>query len=175
MSIFNEEQINKGGTYNYEPQTKYIKTTGEDGEPLIMQTLVTVGGKPCERPPMLYPYSYTRFCLWMKRWKPTDNVLWTDRLLRSGRAYDKKRDILGTGDYFSSKRPERIEMFLCHALRKRVILTAIEEECNYADGYPYWLLYYRLRGKEEEKRIESIERIKRMNENCKELGTRWTS
>jgi hypothetical protein len=51
--------------------------------------------------------------------------------------------ILGDGQYLSTKKPKDIEKWLCAVFGKRVILTGMEQECNYLTGYPYWILYYR--------------------------------
>ena len=105
-----------------------------------------INGKRCERLPMDYPYSYSAFCLYKNEWKPTDEAEYTDRLAGSYENYDRiKEECLGRGDYFSSYETKDIEKFLQKLLNKDVILTGVEEECNYSSGYPYWILYFRQR------------------------------
>ena len=110
---------------------------------------MTIDWQPCQRDPRRYPYSYTRFCVWRSRknrFKPDDSVVWTDHLSWQYPEYDKLyKEILGTGQCYSRKKPEDIEAFLCKLLEDDVVLTGIEEECNASTGYPYWLLYFRKR------------------------------
>ena len=106
----------------------------------------TIDGKPQERTRIDHPYSYTRYCIFNNGWKNTDSVAWSDRL-RNEPNYDEiKKEMLGEGDYFSRFWPCSIEAFLSKLFGFEVILTGIEEECNCSNGYPYWLLYYRIAG-----------------------------
>ena len=108
---------------------------------------VTIDGKPVERSPRDFPYSYTRYCIWrnkVNRWRKDDSVVWSDRLSWQYPEYDNLfKEILGTGQYYSRKEPKAIETFLCRLLNEDIVLTGIEEECNTSNGYPYWLLYFR--------------------------------
>ena len=112
--------------------------------------MLTIDGHFVEREPHEYPYSYTRFCLWKRGWNKEDHVLWSDRLYNQYKNYsDIKNEILGMSDNFAQYTPEQIETFLCRLFEKDVTVTGMEQECNYATGYPYWLIYFRY--KEENK------------------------
>ena len=138
------EEIDKGGTYHYRPKHIVVGFIDENGERVYKLGLGTIDGEVCSRPPREYPYSYSRFCIYKNGFKPTDSCVFSDRLSRKEN-YDKIfREVLGLGQYYSDKRPEKIEEFLRQLFEQPdIVLTGIEEECNYSDGYPYWLLYFR--------------------------------
>ena len=110
----------------------------------------TIDGKQVERPQHLYPYSYSRVCIYENGFESTDRVVWSDRLLTDDRAYELWNQILGTGQYLSHKAPDLVEEWLRIYLAKpNLILTGVEEECNVSNGYPYWLLYFRCNDAQE--------------------------
>ena len=104
----------------------------------------TIDGSEVERNRYEHPYSYTRFCIYKNGWKPTDRVVWSDRLEGEPGSSDKLREeYLGVGSYYSGKSPKDIERFLSRLFEYEVVLTGIEQECNASNGFPYWLLYFR--------------------------------
>lgn len=103
-----------------------------------------INGYPTERRIKDYHYSYTAHTLYHNGWKPTDQVVYSDRLrMWYDDYFNLKRKYLGTGGYWSSYEPEKIESFLSILFSRKITLTGIEEECNCSNGYPYWVLYYR--------------------------------
>jgi hypothetical protein len=114
---------------------------------------LTITGQRVARPMSDYPYSYSATCIYKNMWKRTDEVVYSDRLHLWYDNYDAiYKETMGTGQYFSSKEPEQIEQLLCRLFGKHIILTGVEEECNFSNGYPYWILYYR----EEEDASENV-------------------
>ena len=107
---------------------------------------MTIDGHAVERTPREYPYSYTRFCLWKNGYKKTDMVAWSDRLRDQYENFDEiKNKVLGIGGYFSRCKPEDIQEFMRKLMKNDAItVTGMEEECNAMNGYPYWLIYFRI-------------------------------
>lgn len=105
-------------------------------------------GKPVERGPNEYPYSYDPFVVFKSTtFDKSDSYVYSDRMMQ--RDYDKFakacNDVWGnTGQMFHSRTPEEIERFLSIYFDKEVELTLIMECCNAGNGYPYWL--FALRG-----------------------------
>ena len=141
-----DEEINKGGSYWYKPKRTIYTYIDDKGNRRGKSVYATVDGEPCLRMPQDYPYSYSRFCIYDAGFKDTDSVVWTDRLRNEENHNEIFSEVLGHGQYYSHKRPEKIEEFLQKLFGKPdIMLTAIEEECNFSNGYPYWLLYFRRR------------------------------
>lgn len=111
-----------------------------------MRRYMDIYGKPVERTPEEYPYSYSQFCVWKGRFSKTTHTLYSDRMLRDTpekfraccvRVWDQ------TGQLFYGREPEKIEEFLCAYLGTEIELTGIEEGCNAFNGYPYWVFHFR--------------------------------
>ena len=103
-----------------------------------------INGQPVERDRLQYPYSYTRFCLFKNGWTETDHMIYSDRLRSQYDNYEEvKSEILGSGGNFARFDSDDIEKFLSALLKKDILLTGVEQECNYSDGSPYWIFYFR--------------------------------
>lgn len=107
-----------------------------------------IRGEIVERPQRQYPYSYDPYCLYKSDdWSLTDDGDYSDRLQQWD--YDKftkcMKEVWGErcGQYFTNKDPKDIEKFLSLYFGKKIKLTGIEQGCNVATGYPYWVFYYR--------------------------------
>ena len=84
---------------------------------------------------------------WQKDFnRESDSATWSDRLWE----WDSKKyneicqKVWGnTGQMFYDRKPKEIEQFLSLYYGEKIILTAIEQETNASNGYPYWIFYYR--------------------------------
>lgn len=110
------------------------------------QTFRTIEGHPVERNIRDYPYSYTRFLLWKgPNFSVYDHIVYSDRLRREEGAHDAWNKILGQGQYMGGKSPEDVEKWLQVCLNNPSIeLTGVEQECNCSNGYPYYILYFKM-------------------------------
>lgn len=109
-------------------------------------TPVDQDGNPVKRTKRDYPYSYDPFVVWDNRQDAkAESAVYSDRLLQWD--YDKTRELSKkhfgeSGDYYSRRRPESIEAFLCDYFGKKIKLAMIMECCNVSSGYPIWIFYY---------------------------------
>lgn len=105
----------------------------------------TIDGYEVKRSPKQYPYSFTRYCIYKGAWRCTDETVYSDRLCDwYPDEYDDLRNkMLGRSDYFKLYEPQAIEKFLCTLFKKNILLTGIEEACNFSTGYPYYIFYFR--------------------------------
>ena len=128
-----------------EAYLQYIKNLAEKPKKFrYRNSHRTIEGYQIERSIEKHPYTYTRFCVYKNEWKPTDTLVYSDRLHLWFDNYDElKEKYLGRGDYFTAYEPDMIENFLSILFEQKLLLTGIEQECNCFNGYPYWLLYYR--------------------------------
>ncbi len=110
-------------------------------------------GKPCERTPLNYPYSYDPFVIWrseefseeaMK--SPYWNSTFSDRM----RQWDYKKfddawhEVWGGGGKgFRYKKINDIEKFLSLYYGQDVKLLELSEQCNCSSGIPYWCFVFR--------------------------------
>ena len=107
-----------------------------------------IHGEIVKRPRREYTYNYDPYCIYKSdNWSPTDNGDYSDRLMQWD--YDKftncMKEIWGErcGQYFDNKDPQDVEKFLRLYHGKIIELTGIEQGCNVATGYPYWIFYYK--------------------------------
>lgn len=106
---------------------------------------VSIDGKPIDRNPVSYPYSYDPYVIWMGCFSDDNQAVYSDRLYQWDRdKYDKCcQEVFGdTGHVFSNRSPQKINEFLNKYFEKTVMLTAITQGCNVSNGYPYWVFYY---------------------------------
>lgn len=102
-------------------------------------------GKPTERTPDKYPYSYEPYVQWKGEFDGQKaSSYFSDRL----RQWDYKKfdecceKVWGEKmEYFQNGNPKYIEKFLSLYFERKTKLTAILEGCNYGNGYPYWIFY----------------------------------
>lgn len=108
-------------------------------------------GKPVERGPNEYPYSYDPFVVFKSTtFDKSDSYVYSDRMMQWDRdKFAKACEEVwnNTGQMFHSRTPEEIERFLSIYFDKEVELTLIMECCNVSNGYPYWM--FALKYKEE--------------------------
>lgn len=116
---------------------------------------IGIDGKPVERTPDEYPYSYDTFFVYkaaeigdlgegvysdrMKIWdenkyKEATTAVWPEKPDRQ---------------FFYHCTPREIQKFLCLYLEKEVTLTAVLEGCNRYSGYHYWLFCYKEKGEKK--------------------------
>ena len=107
-----------------------------------------IHGREVKRYRCKYPYSYDPYCIYKSNnWTPDDVVNYSDRLMQWD--YDKFTKCMkmiwgeNCGQYFNNKEPKDIEKFLNLYYAKNIELTGIEQGCNVATGYPYWIFYYK--------------------------------
>lgn len=108
--------------------------------------LLNMKGEEVKRTPFEYPYSYDPFVVWKGKYKKTDEIVYSDRLIEwDHEKFDKCcKAIWGnTIQSFDMRNPVTIEAFLSMYLEKIVTLTGIEKCCNVSNGYPIWIFYYR--------------------------------
>lgn len=100
-------------------------------------------GRPVERTPDKYPYSYDGYVTWRGgENSEVNSTIYSDRL--SQWDYDKCKNLKlkyfgKTGDWWSSFDPKQIEAFLrewCEDPELKLIF--IMQYCNASSGYPVW-------------------------------------
>ncbi len=89
-----------------------------------------------------HPYSYDPLLVYATGKKPTSS-LYSDRLslwYAEDVLRDKMKTHFGeTGDYYDRRSPKAIQAFLRDLLQQpELVLTRIEEHCNWSSGYPVW-------------------------------------
>lgn len=107
---------------------------------------VDLKDNPVERTKEIFPYSYDPFVIWKKGYKESDNAVYSDRLHQwDWEKYNRcHKEVWGNeGQYFYENTPKEIEKFLRLYFNEDIVLTAVMEGCNYSNGYPYWVFYYR--------------------------------
>ena len=107
---------------------------------------MNIHGERVERTPREYPYSYDPFLVFKDpMWSDNDTVVYSDRLHEwDWQKYDRCCEEVwnNRGQYFSGRTPVDIERFLqLYFDDSKLQLTGIEEGCNYANGYPFWVFY----------------------------------
>lgn len=106
-----------------------------------------IHGHPVDRTPQSHPYSYDPYIIWKGDYKglETTSVVYSDRLAQwdtkkfnecCEKVFKDKRQS------FHSRKPADVEKFLTMYFGEKIKLTAIEQGCNVATGYPYWVFYY---------------------------------
>lgn len=107
---------------------------------------VDLNGKPIERDPWEYPYSYDTYVLWRGDYnKKKAHFVYSDRMF----SWDSKKFneclekvFSNKGQDFSSRPPKKIEKFLSLYFDKEIKLTAILQGCNHSSGFPLWVFVY---------------------------------
>lgn len=108
---------------------------------------VDLKGKPVEHTPHSHPYSFDEYVIYKSdRYSETDSAVYSDRMLQ----WDYKKfeactkEVWNDGrQIFDAASSEDIEKFLQLYFASGVELTAVLKGCNYSNGYPYWIFYYK--------------------------------
>ena len=104
-------------------------------------------GEKVRRPRKEYPYSFDHYCVFKAiDFDKTTDTVYSDRMLQwnSEKFNACHMHVFGDeGQYFDCRKPELIEQFLREYFDFGLSLTGIEEGCNYSNGYPYWVFYFR--------------------------------
>lgn len=114
---------------------------------------VGLDGKPVERTPDQWPYSYDEYVTYKsENYRPDDHAVYSDRMMdwslsKFTRCVAKIWPKTPQSQMFHDKKPKDVERFLREYLEKNVVLTAILQGCSQANGFPYWVFLYH--GKEE--------------------------
>ena len=106
-----------------------------------------IHGNPVQRTPGEYPYSYDQIAVFKtEAFMDTTDAVFSDRMRQWSpekfaacylRAFDKD------GQIFDPRYAEQIERFLQLYYGIDLELTGIEEGCNFSNGYPYWVFYFK--------------------------------
>ena len=111
---------------------------------------VDINGRPVRRDPLRYPYSYDPYVIYKaKDFNPkTDSGVYSDRvtnLFYSEQEISEARRQVTNDPYrnISWRNPEQVSKFMTILMKKSVRCTAIIQECNWSNGYPYWYVYLR--------------------------------
>jgi hypothetical protein len=102
-------------------------------------------GKPIERTPDEYPYSYDAYVI-TKAKNDYQDTFYSDILLQWD--YKKHNELCKKhfGDesqYWSNRSTEKIEAFLQdYSNNPTLKLVGIMTGCNVSNGYPYWIFMY---------------------------------
>ena len=110
---------------------------------------ICLNGKPIERTPNEYPYSYDTFIIWKidgYTEKEKQRTVYSDRLFSwDNEKFSKTyKSIWGTSSrYFYDKNIEDIEKFLRVYLKKEINLTLVAQGCNCSTGEPFWMFNYK--------------------------------
>lgn len=104
-------------------------------------------GKPVERTPEDYPYSYDEFFVFQSDDfdRNKASAVYSDRMMSWD--FDKFAKAMSEvwktgGQQFFDKKPGDVNRFLNLFFGKEVKLTAILRGCNVSNGYPYWIFAY---------------------------------
>ncbi len=104
-------------------------------------------GQPVKRTPEQYPYSFDQYCVY----KSTDFDLTTDTVY-SDRMWEWSPDKFNAchvrvwdelGQFFNCRKPKRVEEFLHAYFGISLDLTGIEAGCDFQNGNPYWVFYFK--------------------------------
>lgn len=99
-------------------------------------------GKPVERTPFSHPYNFDDYVIWQSAdYKKGDAAVYSDRLRMWDeetweKLHNEKRDL-------NIDNPTRAEEYLSLYYNKEIKLTAIMRGCNQANGFPYYIFFYR--------------------------------
>lgn len=116
-----------------------------------MNIFHNIKGEVIKRTPFDYPYSYDAYETYKSyNWSKDDTVTYSDRLIQ----WDSNKFLkcaekafgLNCGHNFN-KNPKDIEKFLNLYFEIELELTGVEQACNYHNGYPYWIFYYKSKKK----------------------------
>ena len=109
-------------------------------------TYTDLNGEPVKRTREEYPYNYDSFLVWKGDYDETKSSAVDSDRLRSwdSEKYDKfSMEVWNSKrSYFDEREPEEVERFLSLYFGMAIKLTAIVENCNASNGYPYWYFYY---------------------------------
>lgn len=113
----------------------------------ILHSYTNIQGDVVQKTPEDYPYSFDPYCTYYGNHFPEDRVTYSDRLYEQNGELFKKcyEEVWGTfyGESFDTY-PQQIEKFLrLYFKNDKLELTGVEKACNYGNGYPYWIFYYR--------------------------------
>lgn len=111
-----------------------------------------IRGERVERDQYQYPYSYEPYAVYVsKDFQPTDKSVYSDRIREwDQNKYNEVCKVIWPGvahatmGYHASRDPDTVERFLSLYFDKNIKLTGIEEACNYANGYRYYIWYYKV-------------------------------
>ena len=121
----------------------YTNSWGEEIKPKFVDII----GRPIERTPFEFPYTYDEYILWKDESFNINSytAVYSDRLWEwDSTKYDKccQEVFKNTGQRFDNRKPELIEKFLSLYFEKEIKLTAIIQGCNQQSGFPYWAFLY---------------------------------
>lgn len=111
---------------------------------------VDINGRPVTRNPLRYPYSFDPYVIYKAEdFDPKiDSSVYSDRVTNlfysKQEIYEARRQV--TNDPYrdiSWSNPEQVSKFMTILEKKSVRCTAIIQECNWSNGYPYWRVYLR--------------------------------
>jgi hypothetical protein len=133
-----------------------------------------IHGKPVHRTPEEYPYSYDHIAVFKTTaFKDTTDTVYSDRMWQWSpekfeachvRAFDKG------GQFFDSRKPEKVEKFLQYYFGINLDLTGIEEGCNFGNGNPYWVFYFKRNEEFRDNHLELTDEDRKALERKKELS-----
>ncbi len=110
---------------------------------------VGLDGRPVERPPYKYHYSYDEYVVFKDpSFTCSDSMDYSDRLWE----YDPSRFRAAAaqvwpdkphGQMFRDRKPADVQRFLSLYFGTPVKLTAVLQGCNKGNGNPYWVFAHR--------------------------------
>ena len=108
-----------------------------------------INGFPVKRTPWTDPYSYDTFCICKTTdFSRDDNAFYSDRFF-GWYDSDKVKEAQAKfkferGDYFwAYYPPEVLSKFLSYIMDSDIKVTAVQQTCNVATGYPLWIISYK--------------------------------
>lgn len=119
--------------------------------------LEDINGNPIEKTPFSNPYDYDSFVIFKHSNfnKENDYAVDSDRLSQWDNNKFKEATRIIRAKYnieyctFIFRNRDAISDFMSIYYSKNIIVTAVVQNCNKNNGYPYWTIYYKESDKEE--------------------------
>lgn len=106
-----------------------------------------IHGEPVQRTPKEYPNSYDHYCIYKSvDFNETTDTVYSDRMWQwNPEKFDAchVRVWDDLGQRFDCRKPELVEQFLQAYYGISLDLTGIEAGCNFSNGNPYWVFYFK--------------------------------
>lgn len=112
--------------------------------------LIDINGNPIDKTPRTNPYDYDSFVIfkYSNFDKNKDKAVDTDRLAEwnpdlYNDIYHRLYMKYGRNPNFIFRNRSSCSEFMSRYYNKNIEVTAVVQNCNVSNGYPYWTIYYK--------------------------------